>query len=128
MFHVHDRALFTWVASLKPGDIIGACTGFNHMVAETKILRQFVGHRGGWYVNEVRVTDTEGRWHWASGGGCVCKPYTRDEDLTFANDCASADQDYSVFWQSIVDAEKTKPFIDKTGLYVGPSRQFTQSA
>jgi hypothetical protein len=27
---------------------------------------------GGWYIDEVRITDTSGRWHYAgSSGGCV---------------------------------------------------------
>lgn len=67
LFSHHDRAFLRWVLSLKPGDIIGACTGLNHVVAEIKPMPQ--SWRNGWFISEVRVTDDQGRWHWAPGVG-----------------------------------------------------------
>ena len=126
-FHSYDRDLFKWLLGLKPGDLIGACTGLNHVVAEIKPYRRSTSR--GWYINEIRVTDTEGRWHWAPGGGCVCRPYSREEIVTSARDFApmvdALGENGATFWRVILDAEGSdKPFIDDRGLYVGPPRVY----
>jgi hypothetical protein len=127
LFGRHDRELFKWLLSLKPGDVIGACTGVNHIVKE--IVPTRLPHRNGWFIYDIRVTDDQGQWHWAPGGGCVCRPYSRDEVLKFAAECAAWDVDTHgwtspegrAWWQAILDAEaRGEPTIDARGVYTGP--------
>lgn len=125
MFSSYERELFRWLLTLKPGDIVGTCTGFNHVMAEVRVYRQFIGHRGGWFISSIRVTDTEGRWHWAPGGGCVSRPYSREEIIDFAREIQHNPyyQD-DPFWASLLSAENTTtPYIDERGVYVGPPRR-----
>jgi hypothetical protein len=77
-----QRELLKWVVTLKPGDVFGACTGLNHYVKEIKIHWRRIGRRSR-FIEEVCLIDTTDRWHWAPGGGCVCKPYTVEEIKTF---------------------------------------------
>lgn len=51
-----------WALTLKPGDLINDCSGFNHPLVEIEPLIRVNG-RGGWYIFDVDFT-TEG------GGGC----------------------------------------------------------
>lgn len=61
-----------WAVSLKPGDVISACTGFNVRIAEVRYewmtraswygKGQFRGRNGEW-ICDVQVTDTAGLWH-----------------------------------------------------------------
>ncbi len=73
-----DRDIMAWAMRLQPGEVFGACTGYNHILAEKPVAHRY-RHRNGWYVNEVQLIDTTGRWHWCPGGGCVCQPYTVKE-------------------------------------------------
>ena len=75
-----ERQLLLWAANLKPGDVIGACTGFNHYVKDVKIHWCKVGNKTK-FVNEVEITDTLDRLHFTPG--CFWKPYTIDEIKKF---------------------------------------------
>jgi hypothetical protein len=123
----YDRELFLWLLSLQPGDVIGACTCMNHVVQTIEVMRQ--PRRNGWFVDEIRVTDADGRWHWAPGGGCVCRPYTREkvlESVAWSAREMQFSEEQRSFDQAILDAEASgKPFIDARGVYVGPPRAVT---
>lgn len=119
-----DRKVITWASTLKPGDIFGACTGFNHTVADATPMRRNIGKKNGWFIDEVRIIDTTGRYHWAPGGGCVCFPYTYEEILKFVT--VYSENEYigdtgMAYMRSILASLKTdKPFITPEGFYVGP--------
>src|SRR4051812_2822839 len=77
-----------WGASLKPGDLIAACTGFN--VRITKITPEkcsarvmwgtgcfgffFNGRANGWFINDFKVEDATKSWHYIMS--CCWKPET----------------------------------------------------
>jgi hypothetical protein len=123
-----DRRLLAWLLSLKPGDIIGACTGLNHRVVSVEPIQS--AFRNGWLISEVKVVDDQGRWHWAPGGGCVHQPYSRAEVLKLVQWCAAdrsqdaggwSNDEQRVWWQAMLDAETSgSPMLDEHGVYRGP--------
>jgi hypothetical protein len=58
--------IFKYLLSAKRGDIIGACTGRNHTIKKIEYLWTIGKTR---VLHDIRVTDTEGNWHWFSGSG-----------------------------------------------------------
>jgi hypothetical protein len=67
-----------WALTLKPGDLINDCSGFNRIVREIYPEKQFNKH-GGWAIYDVNfITEPH-------GGGCslvscgVTKPISREE-------------------------------------------------
>ena len=70
-YNVHEldpwkREVLDYLEKAKPGDIIGACTGRNHVIE--KIDYMWVGKKTK-VLHDIRITDTEGHWHWFSGSG-----------------------------------------------------------
>jgi hypothetical protein len=65
-----ERKLF-WGASLKEGDIIGACTGFNVRIDKITPCRSGANtwfakssrNKEGWFINNFYITDTQGVYH-----------------------------------------------------------------
>ena len=91
-----------WGASLKPGDVIAACTGFNVRVASIAPVKEsaaamfqpwrrpFNGRSHGWFISGFRVTDTEGQWHYTDS---CCSP-------------AETVQQIQVYWASMPDSSR----------------------
>lgn len=43
-----------WALSLKPGDLVNDCTGFNRVVASTR--PEIVNYHNGWFICDVDIT------------------------------------------------------------------------
>ncbi len=77
-----DREILRWALSVKPGDYIGTCFGYNSKVTEIVPMWRNEGKyyrnkkNKNWFLEEVRFTDTKGRWHFCPGGGCAFPPET----------------------------------------------------
>lgn len=81
-----DNRTILWGASLKPGDVVASCTGFNVRIATIEPHRvhahYWLGNgfsRNGWWIQDFRITDSEGDWHTLPGGGCVMPRETVDQ-------------------------------------------------
>lgn len=82
----HAEARLRWGLSLKPGDVISACTGFNVRVAKTTPSKvraarwwgfggiKFNGRGHGWFIDDVLVEDTAGGHHYIMS--CCWEPET----------------------------------------------------
>lgn len=84
-----------WGLSLKPGDVISACTGFNIRVAKVTPERTsaarfwgarsfgypFNGRSQGWFISDVLIEDTDGGHHYIMS--CCWKPETVEQIETF---------------------------------------------
>lgn len=101
-----DEELLLWACSIKPGDYIATCEGTNRKVAEVVPHWQNVGRwlnckvidnkvvngrtNKHWYMDEVRFTDTHGRWHYCPAGGCALPKETPEEIAAFQFNFAKA--------------------------------------
>lgn len=114
-----------WALKLKPGDIFGACTGFNHIVASTEVVR--CSYERGWYIAEVAITDTRGQWHHCPGGGCAHPAYRREDILHFLREYTQdewAEHQVKLGWDDprrryrpILEAEETSdPLLGPNGV------------
>lgn len=62
-------AHITWASTLKPGDVVADCSGFNSRIAS--ITPEKRKTRRGWYINDFQIIDTRGGHHYVNG--CVWK-------------------------------------------------------
>lgn len=68
-----------WGASLKPGDLVAACTGFNVRIVAIQPEKtwakdwfsstlfgayKFKGRPQGWFIHDFQITDEQGMWHY----------------------------------------------------------------
>src|ERR1039457_4193992 len=110
----NTRDFLLWILALKPGDLIGASTGLNHVVAKIKPSLFFSKDNGRWCIDDIVVTDSKGMEHYAPD--FVHNPYSRDEIIQFATQSLTCKlKKYRSFWQSVLDAEKSNPIIDSQG-------------
>lgn len=72
-----DERKIRWGMSLRPGDLVAACTGFNVKIAKIRPIRRKVefssfskkgfrsrySSRGGWYISDFEITDPDGQLH-----------------------------------------------------------------
>jgi len=75
----HEKQLIQYLSTAKPGDLIGACTGYNHYIAKIEFQWAPSKNKKNRWVQNIRVIDDTGRWHWFSSAGCIQMPYTREE-------------------------------------------------
>jgi len=87
-----DTKLLAWGSTLKPGDIVSTCQGFNSRIASIEAQRVYAHEwlgkgsatRKGWFINEFKVIDTDEYWHYfPTGGGCVSYPETVERIKTY---------------------------------------------
>lgn len=71
-----------WLLSLRTGDYIGSCSGYNVKIAKIEYHWRYPharvsGRRIDQLVlDDILFVDDTGRHHYASGPGCVARPYT----------------------------------------------------
>jgi len=80
----HGKVLL-WGLTVKPGDYIGSCEGFNRKVESINYVWEDIGHwnndkkNGHWFLYEIEFTSTSGRMHCCPGGGCAFPPETNEQ-------------------------------------------------
>ena len=102
--------LTDYLLKIKPGDLIHACTGYNHVVRDISFEYLSTGNRKEYYnfdsgicycgrgsqnsktrvISYIQVTDTDGMWHLHDFvGGCIDLPRTKGqiEDYIMSWDC-----------------------------------------
>lgn len=105
--------LITWAKNLKPGDVFGACSAFNHRVKEVKV-KTFKYDDDQPEILQVEIEDTTGNLHnieraSSTHWGCICFPYTIEEIKDFFLN----ELDYQGYVERGWDPEgKTKKLID----------------
>lgn len=124
----NTRKLLSWAVSLKPGDVFGACSGFNHIVKTINPIwgrhsdYNFVGKGGHktYYVVEVEIEAIDGSFHVCPGGGCAHQPYSVKEIHEYWNSMSDKflnEWDESGYWKKIVEAARAgKPITDDKGI------------
>lgn len=65
-----------YILSCKPGDVVHTCVGFNTYVSKLEVW--WLKWKRTAVITEVRVTGSDGCWHYFPGGGCVSLPETVD--------------------------------------------------
>jgi|GEM_PF-6263175 len=72
-----DSELLRWALTIKPGDYIGTCEGSNRQVTSVEVQwsNEGVWSRGKpnrtYFLDQIRFTDTNQRWHHCPGGLCA---------------------------------------------------------
>lgn len=106
-YYRNKRKLLKWAMSIKVGDYIATCEGCNRKVTEIEpeyveletyldeesdLGRLVFGERveptGTLVLDEVRFTDTNGRWHHCPGGGCAYPAETPEQVTKYFTDWA----------------------------------------
>ena len=78
-----ERERMRWGLSLKVGDYIAACTGYNHVITKIEYFYSRVGRKSR-YIDEILITDDRGRWHYLDcSGGCVQKAESVDQIIQY---------------------------------------------
>jgi len=77
------REILHYLLLAQPGDLINACTGYNHRIKELDIRWRESSRGHTRIIDEIRVTDEIGEWHWFPGGGCVQLPLSRLEVIEY---------------------------------------------
>lgn len=102
-----------WALSLKPGDLVNGCSGFNHRVAEVKPEIWQTGK--GWYISNVDFVMQDGACCSLLHCG-VSTPLSRDEieneHLKFLNYYLTNPKG-AAQWYGGLDNPKYKDEIDK---------------
>lgn len=74
-----------WLLSLRLGDYIGSCSGYNVKIAKVEYHWNYPHARvSGRRLNQlvlddILFVDDTGRHHYASGPGCVDRPYSLEQ-------------------------------------------------
>lgn len=83
------RDLLNWAISVKVGDYIATCTGFNEKVAKIEYVWSNVGwyHRekmdNNWFLNEVIFHNATGGVHYCPGGGCALPRQSNEKIVSY---------------------------------------------
>lgn len=81
-YTAEGRADLEWALTRKPGDYFFSCDGCNRQLAEAHVnwINEGIWYRGRknktWLVDNVRFTDTKGRWHYT--GSCAFPALTEE--------------------------------------------------
>jgi hypothetical protein len=81
----YDEKKLLWGASLKPGDVIATCSGFNvrikEIVPQVGGAKSWFGHtrrnKEGWFIDDFFVKDEDGGVHYTNS--CCWKPETPEK-------------------------------------------------
>lgn len=76
-----------WLVSLKPGDVVSSCVGFNVRIKSVKLIKMHCStfydvnpnKVDGWWINEIEIIDETGRYHIAPGCAWPKEPVARIE-------------------------------------------------
>lgn len=119
-----QRKNLRWAVTLKPGDIVASCEGFNCIVASATVIKIYktgsVGYAycstgNGWIINEVEVIDTNGLIHYFPS--CLYRPETVAEIMCWWNDMQSITSEKDKFGKLIRSRlNNDLPIVDERGV------------
>jgi len=115
------RATLDYLLRAQPGDLIHACTGYNHRIATLEVA--WKGHRKTRIATEVWVVDQDEGCHGFPGGGCVSLPEAREAIEEYArgwDDPARWDQieewKFTRLAEDILKLRRGEHSVDENGL------------
>ena len=114
------NVLLLWGLTVKPGDYIGTCEGFNRKVESIQYDWGDIGcwnndkRNGNWFLYEIDFTSTSGRMHSCPGGGCAFPPETNEQikDYWLRADFSDPEPSWVKLQNSIREG---MPFLDEFG-------------
>ena len=90
--YASKRKVLQWALTIKPGDYVATCEGFNRKVERIEYcwanfgLWHAKGQNKTWFLDEVIFHDTSGRMHYCPGGGCAYPKETNEQITTYWRD------------------------------------------
>lgn len=117
------RETLEYLMRCAPGDLIHACTGYNHRIQS--ISFRFLSSRGGStrIINEVEIVDDTGRFHYFPGKDCVTLPWSAEEVVNYVSqwDCEAGHRiierwSLTELAEDIALLRKGQPIVDAFGV------------